>query len=260
MSSIQGIKLIIINEKPMTTSREIALHFQKQHKVVLHKIENLDCSPQFNEHNFMPVTYQDSKGESRKAYQMTRNGFMYLAMGFTGKRAGQFKEAYIRAFDEMELELQKPHQTALQQAKPTLNDFLNSAEPLEKTLVEVIHTKQGEIIQIGKLEQKSELEPSHQEPTTLHKPTWIPIVETFFSEIENGRIPEKMRQNMLISKVSINLAKGEKEQHDCLFFRLSNLMAFFRQEPRFYDLLNASGITRSKTLWNELNNTSDTIM
>jgi len=138
----------------MTTSHKIAFHFEKQHKVVLHKIENLDCSPQFNEHNFMPVTYQDSKGESRKEYQITRNGFMYLAMGFTGKRAGQFKEAYIRAFDEMELELQKYHQAVSQQAKPTLNDFLNSAEPLEKTLVEVIHTKQGEIVQIGKREQK----------------------------------------------------------------------------------------------------------
>ncbi len=33
----------------------------------------------------MPVTDQDSKGESRKAYKITRNGFIYLAMGFTGK-------------------------------------------------------------------------------------------------------------------------------------------------------------------------------
>jgi Rha family phage regulatory protein len=183
MSSIQGIKLTIINEKPVTTSREIALHFEKQHKVVLHKIESLDCSPQFNEHNFMPVTYQDSKGESRKAYQITRNGFMYLAMGFTGKRAGQFKEAYIRAFDEIELELQKLRQAPLQQEKPTLNDFINSAEPLQKTRVEVIHTKQGEIVQIGKLEQKSEPELSHQESTVSHKQAWIPIVETLFSEI-----------------------------------------------------------------------------
>jgi hypothetical protein len=200
----------------------------------------------------MPVTYQDSKGESRKAYHITRNGFMYLAMGFTGKRAGRFKEAYIRAFDEMELELQKLHQTALQQAKPTLNDFLNSAEPLEKTLVEVIHTKQGEIVQIGKLEQKSELKPSHQEPSVSHKPAWIPIVETFFIEIENGSIPEKMRQNMLITNEVITSPTSKRERHTCLFLRASNVMAFFRKEPRFFDLMNTSHINTAHDFLTQL--------
>lgn len=33
---------------------------------------------------------------------MTRDGFTFLAMGFTGERAAQFKEAYISAFNEME--------------------------------------------------------------------------------------------------------------------------------------------------------------
>ena len=33
---------------------------------------------------------------------MTRDGFTFLVMGFTGKVAAQFKEAYIEAFNEME--------------------------------------------------------------------------------------------------------------------------------------------------------------
>ncbi len=102
MESIQGnIKLTIINGKAITTSRQIAYYFNKRHKNVLQSIENLDYSPQFNGLNFQPVEYQDDKGELRKEYQITRNGFVYLAMGFTGKRAAQFKEAYIYAFDEI---------------------------------------------------------------------------------------------------------------------------------------------------------------
>ncbi|EOT9412018.1 Rha family transcriptional regulator, partial [Escherichia coli] len=38
----------------------------------------------------------------------TRDGFAFLAMGFTGKRAAQFKEAYINAFNQMEKQLSKP--------------------------------------------------------------------------------------------------------------------------------------------------------
>ncbi|HHL2105229.1 TPA: Rha family transcriptional regulator [Escherichia coli] len=41
-------------------------------------------------------------------YQITRDGFAFLAMGFTGKRAAQFKEAYINAFNQMEKQLSKP--------------------------------------------------------------------------------------------------------------------------------------------------------
>ena len=43
-------------------------------------------------------------GGTRKlpCYQITRDGFAFLAMGFTGKRAAQFKEAYINAFNQME--------------------------------------------------------------------------------------------------------------------------------------------------------------
>uniref|UniRef100_UPI001C5BF631 Rha family transcriptional regulator n=1 Tax=Aeromonas veronii TaxID=654 RepID=UPI001C5BF631 len=35
-------------------------------------------------------------------YLLTRNGCMFLIMGFTGASAGAFKEAFINAFDWME--------------------------------------------------------------------------------------------------------------------------------------------------------------
>ncbi|WP_445667368.1 Rha family transcriptional regulator [Paenibacillus sp. FSL H8-0034] len=45
------------------------------------KIENIE---NFNDLNFKSVEYFDKKGENRPMYEMTRDGFMMLAMGFTG--------------------------------------------------------------------------------------------------------------------------------------------------------------------------------
>jgi Rha family phage regulatory protein len=50
---------------------------QGQYKVK--KIENIE---DFNELNFEPVEYSDKKGEHRPIYEMMRDGFMMLAIGF----------------------------------------------------------------------------------------------------------------------------------------------------------------------------------
>ncbi|OSK93953.1 Rha family phage regulatory protein, partial [Escherichia coli] len=95
----------IANGRAVTTSVAVAEFFRKMHKNVIQKIETLECSPEFNQLNFKPVTYTDAKGEKRPMYQITKNGFVFLVMGFTGKKAAAFKEAYIAEFDRMEAEL-----------------------------------------------------------------------------------------------------------------------------------------------------------
>lgn len=57
---------------------------------------------EFADRNFILSEYTDTKGETRKQYILTRDGFTLLAMGFTGARAMQFKVAYITAFNRME--------------------------------------------------------------------------------------------------------------------------------------------------------------
>lgn len=89
------------NGQPVTTSLKVAEHFGKRHKDVLRKIGAMECSPEFNERNFAPVEYVDSKGERRPAYEMTKNGFIFLAMSLSGRKAAAIKEAYIKAFDWM---------------------------------------------------------------------------------------------------------------------------------------------------------------
>jgi Rha family phage regulatory protein len=86
----------------ITDSLKVSETFGKDHKTVIRAIENCEASEQFNRHNFTPTTYKDSQGRKQKMYEMTRDGFSFIAMGFTGKRAAQFKEDYINAFNEME--------------------------------------------------------------------------------------------------------------------------------------------------------------
>jgi Rha family phage regulatory protein len=100
----------------VTTSRLVANKFGKQHKNVIQRIENLECSEEFNRLNFQPVDYVDNKGEKRPEYYITRDGFTFLVMGFTGKRAAKFKEEYINAFNQMERQL-KDHQKQLSPAE-----------------------------------------------------------------------------------------------------------------------------------------------
>ncbi len=101
-------ELCVIDGKVVTSSLAVADYFHKPHKDVLAKISRLDCSVEFTERNFSLSKYTDVTGRKLPCYHITKNGFAFLAMSFTGKRAARFKEAYINAFDQMEKQLSKP--------------------------------------------------------------------------------------------------------------------------------------------------------
>lgn len=94
--------VIITDQKAVTTSLIVADAFEKQHKDILRAITRLECSEEFTERNFAPSGYKDSTGRSLPMYNITRDGFSFLAMGFTGKKAAEFKEAFIAQFNRME--------------------------------------------------------------------------------------------------------------------------------------------------------------
>ena len=91
----------------LVDSRYVARYFKKQHFHVLRDIEKITesksgLSEEFSRLNFEPSTYKDASGKKNLCYLMTRDGFTMLTMGYTGKKAMQFKELYIRRFNEME--------------------------------------------------------------------------------------------------------------------------------------------------------------
>lgn len=76
--------------------------FEKRHDNVLADVKNLDCSTEFSLLNFQESTYTDERGKRQPCIDMTRGGFTFLVMGYRGKKAAKFKEAYIKRFNEME--------------------------------------------------------------------------------------------------------------------------------------------------------------
>ena len=71
---------------------------------VIRAIENLiaNDSTQNCVQCFKRTAYKDDTGKSNKMYRMNRDGFSILAMGFTGKKAMEWKWAYIKAFNQLE--------------------------------------------------------------------------------------------------------------------------------------------------------------
>lgn len=93
--------VIVNNNQVVVSSLDIAEHFGKNHKNVLRDIHDI-LAAQNRATKFYQETTHQNRGKDYKAYLMNRDGFSLLAMGFTGKKALQWKLKYIEAFNEME--------------------------------------------------------------------------------------------------------------------------------------------------------------
>ncbi|WP_164882861.1 Rha family transcriptional regulator [Aeromonas caviae] len=93
-----------------TTSRKVAELFGKDHRNVLRAIRLLDCDEEFTALNFELTDFIDKNGDPRPEYLMTKDGMVFLVMGFTGKQAAHFKLLYIRAFNWMAEKIRTTHE------------------------------------------------------------------------------------------------------------------------------------------------------
>lgn len=94
-----------------TTSKIISDSFGKIHRDVMRSIANLDCSEDFRARNFAQSSYTSEQNKELACYEITRDGFAFLCMGFTGKEAAKWKETYINAFNSMETAILNPPAT-----------------------------------------------------------------------------------------------------------------------------------------------------
>ena len=106
--------LIQVKEnETVTTSLLVAEKFNKAHKDVLRKIEEIivqikDGAILRSPHLFEKSVYLSPQNKPLPMYHINRDGFTLLAMGFTGKEALEWKLKYIQAFNEMEKRLRSP--------------------------------------------------------------------------------------------------------------------------------------------------------
>lgn len=94
------------DDKAFCDSLQVAESFGKYHHHVLRKIQSLTAtknglSEEFIKANFIKTSYADSSGKRNPKYLLTKDGFIMVTMEFTTVKARQFKEAYIKRFNDM---------------------------------------------------------------------------------------------------------------------------------------------------------------
>ncbi|AFA46950.1 Rha family transcriptional regulator [Acetobacterium woodii] len=124
----------------VTSSRDIAKRFDKQHSHVLEAIRNLVVEFSTTKNMFIESTFKN-RGKEYIECLLTRDGFSLLAMGFTGAKALKWKIKYIEAFNKMEEALRK-------QLVPTGKELLAMA------FLEAKETMDKQVILIDSLQQK----------------------------------------------------------------------------------------------------------
>lgn len=123
-------------------SLSIAKNFEKQHGHVLRDIGNIIKHLSNFGEMFMESKYLDEHNREQRMYEMTRDGFSILAMGFTGKKALEWKLQYIKAFNTME---QIITQKKNQEWQITRSKGISIRKDLSDTIAEFIRyaTSQG---------------------------------------------------------------------------------------------------------------------
>lgn len=130
----------IKRDEPVTDSIQVAQAFKKKHKIVLRAIENklANDSAQNCAQCFHKTKYKDASGKWNTKYLMNRDGFTFIAMGFTGKEADEWKWKYIHAFNQMEEIIRDPERmTARIEGKTTRRTLTDQIQRMQQRAEEL---------------------------------------------------------------------------------------------------------------------------
>ena len=100
-----GDLVTIMRNNAVVSSLDVAAHFHKRHdnlmKVIV-EAESTALNFKASDKPFIRASYKDASGKENPMYYLTRDGFSFVVMGFTGKKAAEWKWKYIEAFNAME--------------------------------------------------------------------------------------------------------------------------------------------------------------
>ena len=97
-----NIKIQNFNGMNVVSSRDIAEGLGKRHDNILRDLEKISTTSNVRT-LILPSNYVDKKGETRKEYLLTKDGFILYMFNIQGYQ--EFKLAYINKFNEMENKL-----------------------------------------------------------------------------------------------------------------------------------------------------------
>ena len=105
-SLLPMIQIEVKDGQMFCDSLQVAEKFGKRHEFVLRSIEKLLADPDFisevGQHKFVLSSYLTDQNRAQKKYLVTRDGFIFLAMGYKGKEARKWQGQFLDAFNAME--------------------------------------------------------------------------------------------------------------------------------------------------------------
>lgn len=180
------------NGQILASSLDISDRFGKRHDAVLRDIDNLiksDSTILWSE-MFRETTYQN-RGKQYRCYDMNRDGFSLLAMGFTGKKALEWKLKYIEAFNKMEETIKQ-------------GNYLSEEEKLKlqlfsKDSLKVVnaHNRLVELATAPLIAENEELKPKAEFHDTVHSSINSISVGKFSGVLQKNEIFKKFGRNKL---------------------------------------------------------------
>lgn len=194
------------NDQAMTSSLLVAKEFGKEHNKVMRDINNLACSQEFRAANFGESSYVSEQGKEFPMFTMTKDGFSFLVMGYTGKKAAQFKEAYINAFNKMESEIRssiKP-KSQLEILQMSINQLVEQEHRLSSVERDVAGTKK----------ENAEMKQERIENGKL-------LLE---AEVSENKVPEISMRNKIRRLVNQYAAATNTSQRDIWHLVYDNLL------------------------------------
>lgn len=129
------IKINNDNGTLTVSSLQVAEDFEKEHRSILRTIDDLksevdpaqNCASLFIESSYV----HPKNKQTYRCYNLTRDGFSLLVMGFTGKKALEWKLKYIEAFNLMEQKIRERYSDISPQLQ-FLIDMEHKQKQLEK--------------------------------------------------------------------------------------------------------------------------------
>lgn len=181
-------EITIHDGKAITTSVAVAEYFHKTHDNVLKKIRSVmeECDPSYRLVNFNETSYQrenpnGGSGISTAMFELTRDAFVLIVMGFTGKKALQWKIDYITAFNRMEAQLQTSPPAF---PEPLIPGHYRILMDIRNGQVSYTHIADDELI--FSVERLPDL--ILNEPGFFRSETLLPIMKSCMQKLENSMV------------------------------------------------------------------------
>lgn len=205
----QEVSFEVVGDQAFTTSIDIANVFEKRHDNIIAQIRALP-SDNFNALNFKAVEYEDQKGELRPCYNLTKDGFSLLVMGFTGERAYRWKIEFLKAFNKMATMLKSKELTN----PPRLDNLIKSISKLN--------------LKLNELDSKNKALASD---LIIAKDKYTSLLEKQVSFLENRALDEPEKAKRFKTGVGIKFRKAE----------LDKAIELFKQGLSFSDIARELG-------------------